>query len=192
MAHYIETPRTDAVDRTRYTIPDLSEIQSFVAPAGGDDLLNAMRNGKNNTFATPSARAPLASRSRNAQAKNEFTPLLKSAAKNRYMRQDKEAKENHGGLTTPAALKAGYKFSSPAMPDTSSIVDVSMSDDNTPLAPVDSSSAMSTPMALPRRGDMGMAGDGGNVLTLREQEAVSDQLDHHCDCFADTCAMYRN
>lgn len=172
MAHIIDTPRTEVADQTLFNHPEFSELQSFVAPAGGDDLLKAMRNGKNNTFATPSARAPLANRSRNAQAKNEFTPLLKSAVRNRTMRMDWEAKENHGGLVTPAALKAGYQLSSPLDPQASSLMDTSISEDNTPLAIGDSSSAMSTPMALPRKGELGMGGDGGNVLTLREQEAV--------------------
>jgi hypothetical protein len=167
--HFIDTPRTEAGDYTRIGEPSLSEMASFVAPPGADNLLNAVRKPKSTVFSTPSARVPLANRSRNAQAKNEFTPLLKSAAKNRLIMRDQE---NRGGLTTPAALKPGYNFSSPAIPEASSMMDTSMSEDHTPVAPVDSSSAMSTPVALPRRGEMGMGGDGGNVLTLREQEAV--------------------
>jgi len=41
--------------------------------------------------------------------------------------------------------------------------------ENAPTLPGQSSSAMSTPLALPRKDG---ALDGGNVLTLREQEAV--------------------
>lgn len=171
--HYINTPQTEAGDRTRFTLVDAdfsTEFPSFQAPAGGDDLLGAVRNNKNTTFATP--RAPLAQLGRNARAKNEFTPLLKSATTNRLLQRDMEAKENHGVPATPAALKPGYRFSSPAIPEASSLMDTSMSSEHTPFAPEDSSSAMSTPMALPKRGELGMGADGGNVLTLREQEAV--------------------
>jgi hypothetical protein len=167
--HFIDTPRTEVGDRTRLTVPEWSELPSFQAPADNDDLLKDVRKQRGTAFATPSARAPLAGRSRNAQTKNEFTPLLHSAARNRMMMRDRESKENHG-LATPAALKAGYKFSSPMVPEVSSLVDSSMVSENTPMALVDSSSAVSTPMALPNRGELG--GDG-NVLTLREQEAVS-------------------
>jgi hypothetical protein len=169
MAHFVETPRTDAVDRTRFTIPDYSEMPSFYAPAGKDDLLKAVRNTQNKTaFATPSARAPLASRSRNGQAKNEFTPLLHSATKNRMAMRGKEEKENRG-LATPAALKPGFQLSSPNVPDASSLDNSSMISDRTPMPEVNSSSfENSTPMALPK-GQL----DSGNVLTLREQEAVS-------------------
>jgi hypothetical protein len=168
MAHFVETPRTDAVDRTRFTIPDLSEYPSFVAPAGKDNLLNAVKNPQaRNTFATPSARAPLASRSRNAQARNEFTPLLHSATKNRMAMRGRDGKEN-GGLATPAALKAGFQLDSPGVPDASSMDNSSMISDRTPMPEVNSSSfENSTPMAMPK-GQL----DSGNVLTLREQEAV--------------------
>ena len=167
--HYIETPRTEIGDRTRYTNPDFSELPSFQAPAGGDDLFKAIRGQK--AFAsinTPTARAPLAQR-RNAQTKQEFTPLLHSAAKNRFRMRSQEDKEN--GLRTPAALKPGYQFSSPNIPDASQLSESGVDSSETPMVPVDSSSAMSTPIAtLPQRGEMGL--DGGNVLTLKEQEAV--------------------
>ena len=83
-----------------------------------------------------------------------------------------------GGLKTPAALKPGYKFdNSPALPEASSLyegVDSSeVTGHGTPVASVASSSAVSTPLAiLPKRGADGPL-DGGNMLTLREQEAVS-------------------
>jgi hypothetical protein len=186
--HFVETPRTEAGDQTRFTIPDFSEMPSFAAPAGKDDLLNAVRNQKSNAFATPSARAPLAGRNRNAQAKNEFTPLLKSAARNRMVMRDGESKENHG-LATPAALKAGYRFSSPMVPEASSLVDSSMISEHTPMVPTDSSSMTSTPMALPNnRGEMG----DGNVLTLREQEAVSYISRVQLGCYANHVARNWN
>ena len=170
MAHFVDSPHTEIGDKTRLTTFDFTEMPSFQAPAGKDNLLNAVRNPQGrNKFTTP-ARAPLASRSRNAQAKNEFTPLLQSAAKNRmaFAMRGKEEKEN-GGLATPAALKAGFQLDSPGVPDASSMDNSSMMSDHTPMPEVNSSSfENSTPMALPK-GQL----DGGNVLTLREQEAVS-------------------
>jgi hypothetical protein len=177
--HYIETPRTEAVDRTRYTIPDVSfsEMPSFNAPPGADDLLKAMRGGNSarpTTFATPSARVPLANRRNPPAAKPEFTPLLHSATRNR-MTQGMGAKENAGKLNTPAGLKAGYIPSSPHLPEASMLDSQLTTEDHTPMPMAESSSAMSTPIpVLPRRGELGMGGDGGNVLTLREQEAVSE------------------
>lgn len=164
--HFVNTPQTEAVDRTRFTTLDFSEMASFHAPAGKDDLTKAVRN-RNNAFATPSARAPLAHRSKNGQMKNEFTPLLKSATKNAMFGKDKGSKENNG-LATPAALKPGFMLSSPHVPDASTMGDSSIVSDHTPVADVNSSSFdNSTPMQLPK-GQL----DGGNVLTLREQEAV--------------------
>lgn len=165
--HYIDSPEKtefEVGDRTRLTM-DFSEIASFVAPDGKDDLLKAVRNQKATGFVTP--RAPLAGRNRNVQRGNEFTPLLKSAMQNRRGIHDGESKENHG-LATPAALKAGYRFSSPMAPE-ATVVDSSVISEHTPMVPTDSSSMDNTPMALPNnRGEMG----DGNVLTLREQEAV--------------------
>ncbi|KIV99886.1 uncharacterized protein PV09_08550 [Verruconis gallopava] len=175
MAHFVETPRTDAVDRTRFTMLDLSEMPSFQAPAGKDDLLKAVRSSQNTSrhaIATPSARVPLAGRSRNAQAKNEFTPLLHSATKNRMAMRGMNEKEN-AGLATPAALRPGFQLSSPNMPEASTLGDSSVMSDHTPVPEVNSSSfENSTPMALPK-GQL----DSGNVLTLREQEARLEKID---------------
>ncbi|KAF2433794.1 hypothetical protein EJ08DRAFT_647087 [Tothia fuscella] len=175
MAHlFVGTPQTEVSDRTRMTFIDndlSSELPSFMPPSGADDLLGAVRSKKGTVLSTP--RQPLAQLGRNKSSKNEFTPLLKSAMKNRM--RNGEAKENYGVPATPALLKPGYHFSSPNVPE-ASIMDTSMSLEHTPYAPVDSSSAMSTPMALPK-GQLGVGGDGGNVLTLREQEAKLALID---------------
>ena len=164
--HYIDTPRTEAADRTRMTLPDvsLSEMPSFYAPPGADDLLKAARgnNSRPTLFATPSARVPLANRRNPPAAKAEFTPLLHSAARNRMEMRDLEAKGKNGKLNTPAGLKAGYIPSSPHLPEASMLDSQLTSEDHTPMPMVDSSIAMSTPMpVLPRRGELGMGGDGG-------------------------------
>jgi chromosome segregation ATPase len=181
MAHHmLDTPRTEAADRTRATLNlDFSEMPSFMPPPGADDLVRAMNSRAHGTnpiarhasLATPSARAPLAAR-RNPPARAEFTPLLQSAAKNRLLqRQQQEGK----GVATPAALKAGYRMSSPALPEASVLLDSEIASmDQTPVALAESSIAMSTPIPMmPKRGELGLGGDGANLLTLREQEAVS-------------------
>jgi hypothetical protein len=186
MAHHmLDTPRTEAVDRTRATVNlDFSEMPSFMPPGGADDLVKAMNSrGPGNrhiSLATPSARAPLAAR-RNPPAKAEFTPLLQSAAKNRLaMRQGAgagAAKEGGArGVDTPAVLRAGYHFSSPALPEASVLLESEITSvDQTPVPIAESSIAMSTPIPiLPKKGELGLAnGDGANLLTLKEQEAVS-------------------
>jgi hypothetical protein len=183
MAYFAnDTPRTVPRDRTLAEIDDFSEMNSFAPPPGADNLLNIMANRgrKPNTLSTPSARNPLA-QLRNPNAKPEFTPLLKSALKNGNRNRNLLTKDNP--IRTPAALKPGYYFSSPHLPEASILGESEITTDDTPIPVPESSSVMSTPIPrLPRRGEMGMNGDGGNVLTLREQEAVSTKhaITHFC------------
>jgi hypothetical protein len=191
MDHFPDTPRTSASD-TRYSHltfvgPDQSIEPSFASPAKDrNDLLRQMQ-----ALNTPRAsRNPLANL-RNPPAKNEFTPLLKSATKNARLTRGSatpgagrmgtysgsSSRRQSGKLNTPAGLKDGYGMDSPALPEASSMFDQPDSSeytgDNTPAPPAQSSSAVSTPMAiLPGRGGDGPL-DRGNMLTLREQEAVS-------------------
>ena len=178
MAHnFPNTPQTDAVDRTRATLNlDFSEMPSFLPPDGNDDLVKAVR-GRASRYVplrTPSARAPLVGRP-NPPAKQEFTPLLKSATRNQMLQQDRDRNTKENGLTTPAALKPDFRLSSPMLPEHSILGEsVSMSVDQTPIPLAESSSSMSTPLpALPKRGEMGLGANNGNLLTLKEQEAVS-------------------
>lgn len=153
---------------TRFTANDASFSMeaSFQAPAGRDNLFKQMSGAR-----TP--RNPLAAL-RNPNAKNEFTPMLKSATANRT-RQINGLLD--GKITTPAAMKPGFVMSNTPLPE-ASMFDADMSsfsrsiDGRTPV-PDPSSSAMSTPMALPRRAEGELDTGNGNVLTLREQEAVS-------------------
>lgn len=174
---YIETPRSDAGNATYVIDTDLSVAEAFPSPAKDNhDLIKQIRSRSGLDLKTPRARAPFAER-RNLPTKNEFTPLLKSATRNRLIQRDTEAKEN-GVPQTPAVFKPGYKSESPALPVDSSAVygeDTGSSagedGDATPVPPAVSSSAMSTPIpVLPRKGE-GVLNDG-NLLTLREQEAV--------------------
>lgn len=172
MAHsYLDTPRTEAADMTRFTQPDIdfSKEESFQAPAGRDTLFNQMSGAR-----TP--RAPLA-QLRNHNAKNEFTPMLKSATANRTRQVNNLL---NGKLTTPAALKPGFDLGGSPLPDATALESSSFSETSingrTPI-PQASSSAMSTPMALPRRAEGELDTGNGNVLTLREQEAVSRPIE---------------
>jgi hypothetical protein len=167
MAYVPGTPQTDVGDTTRFPGDlDFSREESFHAPAGRDNLFKQMGGAR-----TP--RNPLATM-RNANARNEFTPMMKSATANRTRQVNGLL---NGKITTPAALKPGFSMSNTPLPEASTF-DVQSSSfadsvDGRTHVPDISSSAMSTPMALPRRGEGEMDNGNGNVLTLREQEAVS-------------------
>lgn len=189
---YVDTPRTEAGDVTRFTAANLSFSmeQPFISPSKdpANDLFRQMRNRKgSNAMKTPRARGLVGDR-RIVSAANEFTPLLKSAAHNRFRTSAKsEDKENEDLLNsiltgrapaTPAYLKPGYREGdTPGLPTYSSMIDAdhtgSSQGEGTPVPPnVASSSIMSTPLpVLPHRGQSGVL-DQGNMLTLREQEAV--------------------
>jgi hypothetical protein len=175
--HFMESPNRTEVGDTTYIPPNISREASFVSPAKGgrNDLLNQMR-GHRHPLATPrNALAAL----RQSAGRPEFTPLLNSGTKKRILAGDREEEYRNGlrlngALSTPALLKPGYKFESPALPEASIMDEQTNSSSvaqDVSLPPAISSSAVSTPMALPKRGQEGML-DNGNVLTLREQEAV--------------------
>lgn len=180
---YIETPRTDAGNATFMTnghnLEDFSIENSFVPPSKNDDLLHQMRNGRGLNLKTPRTRKPLANRRNlpNVPKPGEFTPLLKSVAKNNLNRNNKL----RDGLETPAFLKNGLKGGdTPAMPGTESsriygeeTASLAEGDnEGTPVPQVASSSAQSTPLALPQRDAGGVLTTEGNAMTLREQENV--------------------
>lgn len=175
MAHLLDTPRTEVGDMTRFTTnePSFSIEETFHAPTDRDNLFKQMSGAR-----TP--RAQLTTR-RNLSAKNEFTPMLKSATANRT-RQVNGLFD--GKITTPIAMKPGFQVSNTPLPE-ASMFDVQSSsfaesvDDRTQL-PDPNSSAMSTPMAIPRRAEGEMDGGNGNVLTLREQEDVSEGRHPRC------------
>lgn len=178
---YIETPRTDIGNATFMTnghnLEDFSVEGSFVAPSKGkDDLFQQVRKGGGLNLKTPRTRNPLGDR-RNPPNNREFTPLLKSVAKNNLNRANKPK----GVPQTPIFLKDGYKSAdTPALPraessriygeDTVSLA--GDEDDGTPVPQVASSSAQCTPLALPNRDAGGVLTAEGNAMTLREQENV--------------------
>jgi hypothetical protein len=178
MAHYLESPHTEAGDMTRFDntqahLDFSAEEPSFLPPEGRDALFKQMNGARQRTISTP--RNPLATL-RNPNAKSEFTPMLKSATANRTRQVNGLLK---GGIATPAAMRPGFELGGTPLPEAStfdamnsSSISDSAIDGRTPVPDMGNSSAMSTPMALPKRGDVGLEGNG-NVLTLREQEAVS-------------------
>jgi hypothetical protein len=168
MAHLLETPRTEVGDMTRFTSNEasFSMEETFHAPPDRDNLFKQMGGAR-----TPTNKLA----GRRISAKNEFTPMLKSATANR-IKQVNGLLNGNGNLTTPAAMKPGFQMGNTPLPEASTF-DVQSSsfaesvDGRTPVPDL-SSSAMSTPMALPRRAEGEMDNGNGNVLTLREQEAV--------------------
>lgn len=177
----LETPRTEAGDQTRLTqIPDFDAPTENSIPSPskeGNDLLTQLRGTRIPQGRTPIGRQPFADR-RNVNKRPEFTPLLKSATRNRQKNLPFSSQDDK--VRTPAGLKASYRSNSPALPFNSSIILEehtgssigAQETTDTPMVPYSSSSAMSTPMIPIRRGD-GPLDRGGNLATLREQEAVS-------------------
>lgn len=181
---YIETPRTDVGNASFMTnghnFEDFSVENSFVAPSKGNhQLLQRARKSRGLNLNTPRARNPLADRRNPPHVPpGEFTPLLKSVTKNNLNRNNK----SKGVPQTPAFLKDGYKGAdTPALPgaessriygeETGSLAGAD--DDGTPIPQVATSSAQSTPLALPNRDAGGVLTAEGNAMTLREQENVS-------------------
>jgi hypothetical protein len=184
---YLDTPRTDAGNATYlengHNLESLSAEPSFLSPVKKQgDLLSQLRNNRGQSLKTPRLRPPLGDR-RNLPTQTEFTPLLKSASKNKPLKAGKQ----NGLPHTPAFLKQGYQDKdSPALqvPESSMLYgDESASfagrvEEATPLPPIASSSAQSTPLPmLPKRDGNGMLTEQGNMMTLREQENVRQMND---------------
>ncbi len=131
--------------------------------------------------------------------RGEFTPMLRSVVKSNHARRHGVGGGGGGGggllgggggvPPTPAALKPGYQSAqaSPSLPfESTGIVSADNSLDPydgggcgvdggySNIAPMASSSAVSTPLAALPRSDRGGAvvTEGQNVMTLREQENV--------------------
>jgi chromosome segregation ATPase len=191
---YIGTPATNAGDGTYLTngldrLGELSPEKSVFAQSQNMDLITQMKNARGNSRAlrTPRAgdRDPLRLLP-NPGAKSEFTPLMKSAAKNNMARR--LAGKKFGGPETPAYLREGFSINggTPALPkmvDNSQLQSehtgssAGYNNDNTLLPHNVSSSANSTPLAqLPGRDAGGVVNDG-NMMTLREQENIIDKIE---------------
>ncbi|KAL8710461.1 MAG: hypothetical protein Q9220_004893 [cf. Caloplaca sp. 1 TL-2023] len=186
---YVETPRTDAGNSTYmpdgYGLDDISAENTFMSPSKKEvDLVSQLRKNRAVSTKTPRSRQPFGDR-RNlhvAPANGEFTPLLKSVAKQNLQKGIKL----NGVPETPAFLKHGFKgTNSPALPAATPAAysentgsSVGAIDNETPVPQIASSSAQATPLAaLPKRNAEGVLTDQGNVLTLREQENVINRIE---------------
>ncbi|GKU00187.1 microtubule associated protein [Fusarium langsethiae] len=181
----LDTPRTNVGDATYLGQPDFGDITqeaSFHSPPKDGNLLQQLRNGRSNgiNLRTPRQRGPLADR-RNLPPSvggAEFTPLLKSATRNSVRRFGKE--NGTAVPNTPALDKIDEGELTPVPRGDTSIYMGSRNQsylENT-IPEVDTSSATSTPLTVPRRrgGDKGPLQDG-NQLSLREQENVIDRIE---------------
>ncbi|OGM45791.1 spindle-pole body protein (Pcp1) [Aspergillus bombycis] len=203
---YIDTPRTEVDGNAtyltngfrsvgRHNLSALDSVEnSFQTPSKDEDLLKGLgddRRRSSGAFKLSTPRAGTGSKStRNAlngrhhlptaaPPKGEFTPLMRSAAKNNFLRNMSTARGN--GHKTPAYMKEGRSnIHTPGLPsyDMTGIDEEDETDDQpTPLPQAASSSVQSTPLpGLSGRGGNGLLNDGQN-MTLREQEKIIDKLD---------------
>ncbi|KAI9929224.1 hypothetical protein ASPWEDRAFT_149861 [Aspergillus wentii DTO 134E9] len=201
---YIDTPRTEVDGNATYltngfrsvgrnNLSALDSVEnSFQTPSKDEDILKALSNGRRRSsggfkLSTPRAGSgPKSTRSAlddrrhlpaAAPAKGEFTPLMKSATKNNYLKNLSTARGS-GAPKTPAYLRASYRsnLNTPGLPpmEMTGIDEEDATDDQpTPLPNVASSSPQGTPLPLLPGRD---GGDGQN-MTLKEQENMIDKLD---------------
>ncbi|KAJ5156035.1 hypothetical protein N7492_008838 [Penicillium capsulatum] len=202
---YIDTPRTEidgnatyltngfrSVGRTHLSALDSVE-NSFHTPSKDNDVLKGFDEGRrrasgNMKLGTPragtgpkSTRSALRHLPAAGPAKGEFTPLMKSATKNNFMKNVSTTRGTDGPRT-PGYMRDGNRANgnTPGLPpmDMSGIYDEdATADQATPIPQVASSSVQSTPLpGLLGRGGRGVLGDGQN-MTLKEQERIIDRLD---------------
>lgn len=202
---YIDTPRTEidgnatyltngfrSAGRTHLSALDSVE-NSFHTPSKDNDVIKGFgdgrkRDSRNDKLGTPragttvkSARSALRHLPAAGPAKGEFTPLMRSATKNNFL---KNASTTRGadGPNTPAYRRESSRGAghTPGLPtiDMSDIYEEDGTmDQATPVPQVASSSAQSTPLpGLLGRDGVGVLGDGQN-MTLKEQERVCIVLD---------------
>ncbi|KAJ5094463.1 hypothetical protein N7456_010324 [Penicillium angulare] len=199
---YIDTPRTEidgnatyltngfrSVGRTHLSALDSVE-NSFHTPSKNNDVIKGFDNGRrrvsDSNKGTPrasnnqkSTRSALRHLPAAGPATGEFTPLMRSATKNNYL---KNASTTRGadGLKTPGFLRETSRIAhTPGLPpiDMSDIYEEdATADEPTPLPQAASSSVQSTPLPGLSRNTGGILGDGKN-MTLKEQERIIDRLD---------------
>ncbi|KAL4879663.1 hypothetical protein BJY04DRAFT_92044 [Aspergillus karnatakaensis] len=199
---YIDTPRTE-VDANatyltngyrsvgRHNLSALDSVEnSFQTPSKDENVLKVLGDGRRRSAAgsklntpratagTKSSRSALNSRQLppTAMEKGEFTPMLRSAMKNNFMKNGPSTRAAVG-LKTPAYSRSGYRSNGntpglPAMEMTGIDEEDTTVDDPTPVPQVASSSVQGTPLpGLRSRDGNGVLGDGSN-MTLKEQEKV--------------------
>lgn len=192
---YIDTPRTEADGNATFLTngglrsalrPNLSVLDSaensFQIPSKDEDIIRSIEKRRNGDMSTPRAGASKSTRNggmtdrrTSLGAKGEFTPLMRSATRNNYLRSAVRA--SGGGYKTPAHLRDGYRSNGntpglPPMDMTEIYEEGSMApEDPTPLPQMVSSSPQSTPLPTASQRN-GVLENGKNGLSLKEQENV--------------------
>ncbi|KAI7532634.1 hypothetical protein KC317_g19440, partial [Hortaea werneckii] len=196
-APYINTPGTERGDVSSISQAnlDMSFAQPFASPSknAGENLRNhmkGMRGPAQSQMKTPRMRNALVDRrNANGPARQEFTPLLKSAQRNQMLQrsilEDKENDTKDDAMKTPAGFRSSYASEATQLPMNSSMIDGddtgssggNGNGDRTPAPPATSSSMIdSTPMPQDNKQNKPGILDHGNALTLRDQEAKLDQI----------------
>lgn len=149
---------------------------SFVAPKDNDYLFQGGRKILRTPRAGTQPLGQLVNGNRGRAAKPEFTPLMKSVAKNNISKKLSASARRHG-VPTPGATPG---LPLPRMDDTNLESQHTSSsigrNDYTPMPQNLSSSVAGTPLAqLPAR-DGAVVSDG-NMMTLKEQENIIDKIE---------------
>lgn len=211
---YIDTPRTEidgnatyltngfrSVGRTHLSALDSVE-NSFHTPSKDNDVIKGFNNGRrrvsdSNKLGTPRANNSKSTRSAlrhlptAGPAKGEFTPLMKSATKNNYLKNISTTRGADGPKTPGYMRETSRLAHTPGLPpiDMSDIYEEDMTaDEPTPLPQAASSSVQSTPLPGLGRGAGGVLGDGQN-MTLKEQERVCHPTQLIIRVCADFCRL---
>ncbi|THC98584.1 hypothetical protein EYZ11_001936 [Aspergillus tanneri] len=203
---YIDTPRTEVDGNAtyltngfrsvgRHNISALSVENSFHTPSKDEDILKGIGEGRKRSsgaFKLSTPRAGSGPKSTKSALNNrqhlptvaptdgEFTPLMKSATRNNFLR-NMSTTRGASAPKTPSYLRQSYRSSAntPGLPaNEMTYIDEEdeMDDQPTPLPQVASSSAQSTPLPGLSKNGSGLLNDGQN-MTLKEQEKIIDKLD---------------
>jgi len=186
---YIDTPRTEIDGNAtyltngfrsagRHNLSALDSLEnSFQTPSKDNDVIKGFdkRVTPRAAAASKSTRSALRHLPAAGPGKGEFTPLMKSATKNNYLRNMSTARTD--GPKTPGYQRETYRSNAhtPGLPamDMSDIYEEDRTiEEATPVPHVASSSAQSTPLPGLSGRDGGILGDGHNNLSLKEQAIV--------------------
>ncbi|CAG7925917.1 unnamed protein product [Penicillium olsonii] len=186
---YIDTPRTEIDGNAtyltngfrsagRHNLSALDSVEnSFHTPSKNNEVIKGFEKRVTpRGAASKPARSALRHLPAAGPEKGEFTPLMKSATKNNYLRNMSTSRGD--GPKTPGYHRDTYRSNAqtPRLPpmDMSDIYEEDrIVEEATPLPHAASSSAQSTP--LPGR-EGGALGDAHHNLSLKEQAEALDQL----------------
>ena len=171
---YLDTPRTDAGNHTYLSDAHNFPIDnSFVSPLKRkDDLILQMRNHHGLSLRTPRARQPLTDSRNIPQAQAEFTPLLKSAVRANRLRKDKVINQTPSFAHSDTESPLSRMINSSKYDSDYQNSFAREASDSASVPQIPSSSAQSTPLAMPSKDSNGVLLEQGNKFTLKEQENV--------------------